>query len=314
MSLLLGGGALVSFRLGRFSRTTSAIDLPELTGDVSSMIGRGVVTEGATTTDEEMVSRETAGVSAGNQSLREPQEPPESWIQMFWVHWNSGVVDGSFVASGDVEPLVEVGLQGRMNSVIPFKLGHLSAEKINSRRSVGIIFHRLPLLRSKVKSLWHIFRFQSLNFRTGSTVKWDDFKLAGFIEHDQSLQTMAFARTMGYMAPECLSTGKARRQSDVYSFGVVALQIACGRRPIEVLEHPNKVKLVEWVWEILATGVILEEVDEKLNGEFDQEQMERLMVVGLWCSHPDFNLRPSMDQAISMLNGETALSNLIPPR
>ncbi|KAG6490302.1 hypothetical protein ZIOFF_051591 [Zingiber officinale] len=125
---------------------------------------------------------------------------------------------------------------------------------------------------------------------------------------------MAFARTMGYMAPECLSTGKARKQSDVFSFGVVALQIACGRRPIEVLEHPNKVKLVEWVWEILATGVKLEEVDEKLNGEFDQEQMERLMVVGLWCAHPDFNLRPSMDQAISMLNGETAQSNLIPPR
>jgi len=38
---------------------------------------------------------------------------------------------------------------------------------------------------------------------------------------------------MGYMDPECVTTGKASKDSDVYNFGIVALEIACGRNPIK---------------------------------------------------------------------------------
>jgi hypothetical protein len=38
------------------------------------------------------------------------------------------------------------------------------------------------------------------------------------------------------------------------------------------------------------------------------------MIVGLWCAHPDVNLRPSIRQAIQVLNFEVSLPNLPPKR
>ncbi|RWR77340.1 L-type lectin-domain-containing protein [Cinnamomum micranthum f. kanehirae] len=63
--------------------------------------------------------------------------------------------------------------------------------------------------------------------------KLGDFGLARLVDHEHGLQTTVIAGTMGYLAPECVTTGKASKESDVYSFGVVALEIACGRRPVE---------------------------------------------------------------------------------
>ncbi|CAD6229609.1 unnamed protein product [Miscanthus lutarioriparius] len=82
--------------------------------------------------------------------------------------------------------------------------------------------------------------------------------------------------------------GKASRESDVYSFGVVALEIACGRRPAELNEEPSKARLVPWVWELYGKNALLEAADWRLKGQFDEKQMERLMIVGLWCAHPDY--------------------------
>ncbi|KAL6274194.1 hypothetical protein ACE6H2_024886 [Prunus campanulata] len=41
--------------------------------------------------------------------------------------------------------------------------------------------------------------------------------------------------------------------------------------------------------------------------------MECLMIVGLWCAHPDYNMRPSIQRAIHVLNFEAALP-VHPPR
>ncbi|XP_059446402.1 L-type lectin-domain containing receptor kinase IX.1-like [Corylus avellana] len=141
------------------------------------------------------------------------------------------------------------------------------------------------------------------NFNT----KLGDFGLARLVDHLKGSQTTVLAGTMGYMAPECVTTGKASKESDVYSFGIVALEIACGRKPIKLNAPENQVVMVEWVWELYGIGKILEAVDPKLGGDFDEQQMERLMIVGLWCAHPDRNLRPSIRQTIHVLNFEAPL-------
>ncbi|KAF5191085.1 L-type lectin-domain containing receptor kinase IX.1 [Thalictrum thalictroides] len=51
-------------------------------------------------------------------------------------------------------------------------------------------------------------------------------------DHELGPQTTGLAGTLGYLAPEYISTGKASKESDVFSFGVVALEIASGRKSV----------------------------------------------------------------------------------
>ncbi|MFS7919991.1 putative non-specific serine/threonine protein kinase [Helianthus anomalus] len=68
-------------------------------------------------------------------------------------------------------------------------------------------------------------------------------------------------------------------------------------------------RLVDWVWDLYGTGTLLEAVDPclQLKLNFEEEEIKRLMIVGLWCSHPDAELRPSIRQAIKVLNSEASL-------
>jgi hypothetical protein len=141
-------------------------------------------------------------------------------------------------------------------------------------------------------------------------VKLGDFGLARLMDHGLGPQTTGLVGTLGYMAPEYISTGRASKESDVYSFGVVALEIATGRRSGYPLEEDSDVGLVQWVWNLYGRGDLLLAVDGKLQNDFDEKQVECLMIVGLWCAHPDRSLRPSIRQAIHVLNFDATPPNL----
>ncbi|KAI7749655.1 hypothetical protein M8C21_010531, partial [Ambrosia artemisiifolia] len=123
-------------------------------------------------------------------------------------------------------------------------------------------------------------------------------------------QTTGLAGTLGYLAPECVTTGKASKESDVYSFGVVAIEIASGRKVMDSVDSDSDLGLVEWIWDLLGKGELLSGVDQRLNEAFDSKQVECLMMVGLWCAHPDQSQRPSIRQALQVLKFEGALPNL----
>ncbi|KAL7227566.1 hypothetical protein ACSBR1_022429 [Camellia fascicularis] len=113
------------------------------------------------------------------------------------------------------------------------------------------------------------------------------------------------------MAQECLITSNANKESDVYSFGIVALEIACGRKLIDLNVPESQMRMVEWVWELYGAGRLLDEaVDPKIWPYVVQEEMECLMMVGLWCAHLDHNLQPSIIQEIHVLNFEAPLQIL----
>ncbi|KAH0722847.1 hypothetical protein KY290_005505 [Solanum tuberosum] len=142
--------------------------------------------------------------------------------------------------------------------------------------------------------------------------KLGDFGLARLVDHDKGSQTTVLAGTMGYMAPECLTTGKASKETDVYSFGVVALEIVCGRKPIDPKSEEHQVNIIEWAWRLYGMGNLSEAVDPRLSSELNEQEVEHLLIVGLWCAHPDNNCRPSIRQAIQVLNFEAPLSTLPP--
>ncbi|KAJ7943772.1 putative Kinase [Quillaja saponaria] len=81
-------------------------------------------------------------------------------------------------------------------------------------------------------------------------VKLGDFGLARLMDHELGPKTTGLAGTLGYLAPEYVTTCRASKESDIYSFGIVALEIATGKKSIDPREDKG---LVEWV------GIIMEE-------------------------------------------------------
>ncbi|KAJ0656710.1 putative protein kinase RLK-Pelle-L-LEC family [Helianthus annuus] len=144
---------------------------------------------------------------------------------------------------------------------------------------------------------------------SGFNVKLADFGLARLMDHELGPQTTGLAGTLGYLAPEYVMTGKASKESDVYSFGVVALEIASGRKAIDGVDSNSDLGLVQWIWGFLGKGELLSGLDRRLK-DFDLKQVECLMMVGLWCAHPDRSLRPSIRQAIQVLKFEGVVPKL----
>ena len=138
--------------------------------------------------------------------------------------------------------------------------------------------------------------------------KLGDFGLARLVDHVKGSQTTILVGTRGYMALEYFTTSKATKESDVYSFGIVALEIACGRKAINHMAIKEQVVMVEWVRELYRKGHVLKAADQRLGGNFDEQQMECFIIVGLWCAHPTYNLRPSIKQVVHhVLNFEAPL-------
>ncbi|PUZ48636.1 hypothetical protein GQ55_7G261000 [Panicum hallii var. hallii] len=144
--------------------------------------------------------------------------------------------------------------------------------------------------------------------------KLGDFGLARLVSHARDAHTTMVAGTRGYIDPECAVTCRATTRSDVYSFGVLLLEIACGRKPVVPEEDESKVLLVRWVWELYGRGELLDAADARLldGGESGALEVERTLVVGLWCVHPDSASRPSIRQAMNVLQFEAPLPELPP--
>jgi serine/threonine protein kinase len=147
--------------------------------------------------------------------------------------------------------------------------------------------------------------------------KLGDFGLARLVNHGKAWQaTRSVLGTAGYIDPEFVNTRRPSTESDVYSFGVVLLEIVCAKPPVVLQENEPSFVLLRWVWNLYSQNAILDAVDERLRvvGVVrDERQMERVLVVGLWCAHPDLSERPSIARAMNVLQSDdTRLPDLSP--
>ncbi|KAL2343870.1 hypothetical protein Fmac_005155 [Flemingia macrophylla] len=127
--------------------------------------------------------------------------------------------------------------------------------------------------------------------------KLGDFGLARQVDHEKGSHTSVVVGTMGYLAPEYMNTGQTGKESDIFSFGVVLLEVATGR----------KATLTTKTWRLYGFRNLLAAADPKLCDEFNVQQLECLLVVGLWCANPDSASRPTIRQVIEVLKFEAAL-------
>ncbi|XP_075635992.1 L-type lectin-domain containing receptor kinase SIT2-like [Castanea sativa] len=137
-----------------------------------------------------------------------------------------------------------------------------------------------------------------------------DFGLARLYDHGTNPQTTHVVGTVGYLAPELTRTGRATTCTDVFSFGAFMLEVACGRRPIELQGLPEEVVLVDYVFLCWGKGAILDASDPRLEGNYVVEEMELVLKLGLFCSHLVPEARPSMRQVVQFLDGNAKLPEL----
>ena len=134
-----------------------------------------------------------------------------------------------------------------------------------------------------------------------------DFGLARMHQNDASVTT-TLAGTPGYLAPEIGFIGKATPESDVYSFGMIVIEVVCGKRAKGIMDEHS---LLGHVWNLYGESVLLECVDQKLEGKFDEEQVKRTLIVGLACLQPDSMFRPKMRKVVNILmNPNEPIMNL----
>ncbi|KAG5534425.1 hypothetical protein RHGRI_022524 [Rhododendron griersonianum] len=116
--------------------------------------------------------------------------------------------------------------------------------------------------------------------------------------------------TMGYIAPECFHAGKATQQSDVYAFGTVLLEVVSGQRPGTKIGGFQL--LVDWVWSLHRDGRLLDAVDQRLGGDYVIEEAQRVLLLGLACSHPIAGERPKTQEIVQIISGSVP-APYVPP-
>uniref|UniRef100_A0A0E0NDE5 non-specific serine/threonine protein kinase n=1 Tax=Oryza rufipogon TaxID=4529 RepID=A0A0E0NDE5_ORYRU len=140
-----------------------------------------------------------------------------------------------------------------------------------------------------------------------------DFGLAKLYNHGSDMQTTIIAGTLGYLAPEITRTGKASPLTDVFAFGVFLLEVTTGRKPVERDTEGGIHMLVDLISAHLDRETLpMDMVDPRLEGEYNTDEASLVLKLGLLCSHPLPDLRPSMRQVMQYLDGQLPFPELVP--
>ncbi|KAG6743139.1 hypothetical protein POTOM_054085 [Populus tomentosa] len=148
-----------------------------------------------------------------------------------------------------------------------------------------------------------------------SHVNISDFGLAKLCQSKVSKISMIGARgTVGYIAPEvfCRSVGGVTYKSDVYSYGMMVLDMVGQSKDFDMGSlETHEMYFPDWFYMYLEPGKI-----STLHGgttKEEEEIVEKMILVGLWCIQTIPSHRPSMTKVIEMFEG--SLQSLqIPPR
>ncbi|KAF5469082.1 hypothetical protein F2P56_013179 [Juglans regia] len=145
--------------------------------------------------------------------------------------------------------------------------------------------------------------------------KISDFGLSKICPRENSIISMLGARgTVGYIAPEvfCRNFGGVSHKSDVYSYGMMVLEMVGGTNNIDAeTDHTSETYFPHWIYrhleldkELWMQGIINEE---------DEQNVKKMIMVGLWCIQTNPSNRPTMSIVVDMLKG--SLDSLqIPPK
>jgi serine/threonine protein kinase len=140
-----------------------------------------------------------------------------------------------------------------------------------------------------------------------------DFGLAKLFNRGGSGSSQNVSRvrgTVGYMAPEWISSLQIMAKVDVYSYGVVLLELVLGRHVLDLAVEANKEvrrvlgELVGMLAQMLdreQSSSINEVVDRRLSGHFNDTQVRTLIRLAVTCLDEERSKRPTMESVVQTL-------------
>ncbi|KAI4337864.1 hypothetical protein L6164_016233 [Bauhinia variegata] len=132
-----------------------------------------------------------------------------------------------------------------------------------------------------------------------------DFGLAKWASSSSSYITCTdVVGTFGYLAPEYFMYGKVNDKIDVYAFGVVLLELLSGRKAIGGDNPKGQESLVMWAIPILNRGKVSQLLDPSLGNNYDQDQMERMVLAATLCTRRAPRARPQMSLISKLFQGD----------
>ncbi|KAK7861580.1 putative receptor-like protein kinase [Quercus suber] len=105
-----------------------------------------------------------------------------------------------------------------------------------------------------------------------------------------------------FLVYDFMSNGNLEK-SDVYSFGIVILEIMSGRKALDT-SNSSILLITDWAWMHAKSGNMDEIFDESIREEGPKGVMERFVQVGILCAHVMVAFRPTIAEALKMLEGD----------
>ncbi|KAK1617577.1 hypothetical protein QYE76_023097 [Lolium multiflorum] len=138
----------------------------------------------------------------------------------------------------------------------------------------------------------------------------------GRLQHRNLAPLLGYCRRKSelFLVYEYMSNGSV----DKYLHGregkpILNWALTCGQRPVNNASlQESQVLLVERVLEQWSKESLLDTVDKRLEGNYDAAEACVALKLGLLCSHPFANARPSMREVMQYLEGDMPLPEMTP--
>ncbi|KAJ7561349.1 hypothetical protein O6H91_03G025000 [Diphasiastrum complanatum] len=145
--------------------------------------------------------------------------------------------------------------------------------------------------------------------------KVSDFGVAKIMGLDQTHATnLSLSGTIIYKSPESSTLGQpVTVQADVYSFGVTLIEVVSGKKMVyreEQIKKQGRYMLIGEAVELMRLEAYMELCDERLMGDVNIEQLERIVKVGIWCMQENAYDRPFMEDVVTTMKGD---KEIFPP-